>query len=170
VNVRRLVHGLRPPALDDLGLVAAICQQAEAYGMVEETAADDRGHGPVLSVEAPEPFPALPAATEVALYRIAQEAITNVAKHSGAECCRIRLGLPGDDVLELEVSDDGGGIRAGTGSGMGLVSMRERAEELGGTCEVSTPLWGGTRVVARLPLEDAQRALDGDGGRDGSRA
>ena len=170
VNVRRLVHGLRPPALDDLGLVAAICQQAEAYGMVEETAADDRGHGPVLSVEAPEPFPALPAATEVALYRIAQEAITNVAKHSGAGCCRIRLGLPGDDVLELEVSDDGGGIGAGTASGMGLVSMRERAEELGGTCEVSTPPWGGTRVVARLPLEDTHRASDGDGGRDGSRA
>jgi signal transduction histidine kinase len=170
VNVRRLVHGLRPPALDDLGLVAAIRQQAEAYGMAEETAADDRGHRPVLSVEGQEPFPALPAATEVALYRIAQEAITNVAKHSGAGSCRVSLRLPGDGALELEVSDDGRGIGAGAGSGMGLVSMRERAEELGGTCEVSTPPGGGTRVVARLPLEDARRASDGEGGRDGSRA
>jgi signal transduction histidine kinase len=106
----------------------------------------------------------------VALYRIAQEAVTNVAKHSGAGSCRVSLRPPSDGALELEVSDDGGGIGPGPGAGMGLVSMRERAEELGGTCEVSTPPWGGTRVVARLPLEDTHRASDGDGGRDGSRA
>ena len=173
VNVRRVVQGLRPPALDDLGLLPAIRQQAEAYGMFEGTAADGRGLGPVLSVEAPEPFPALPAATEVALYRIAQEALTNVARHSGAGSCRVRLRTD-DGALELEVSDDGGGITGSTGTGMGLVSMRERAEELGGTCEVSTPPEGGTRVVARLPLEvsgykhqapgrDRERGGPGDG-------
>lgn len=153
VNVRRLVHGLRPPALDDLGLVPAIRQQAEAYGMSEETAADGRPLGPSLSVEAPEPFPALAAATEVALYRIAQEALTNVARHAGARSCRVSLRVTGDGALELEVSDDGRGIGGKTGSGMGLVSMRGRAEELGGTYEVSTPPEGGTRVVARLPME-----------------
>ena len=152
VNVRRVVQGLRPPALDDLGLVAAIRQQAEAYGMVED-AADRRGHETVLSVEAPEPFPALPAATEVALYRIAQEALTNVARHAGAGSCRVVLRAPSGGALEIEVSDDGGGISGKREDGMGLVSMRERAEELGGTCEVSTPPGGGTRIVAKLPIE-----------------
>ena len=157
VNVRRVVQGLRPPALDDLGLVAAIRQQAEAYGMVEG-AADGRGGETVLSVEAPEPFPALPAATEVALYRIAQEALTNVARHAGAGSCRVILRAPVDGALEIEVSDDGGGIPGKVEGGMGLISMRERAEELGGTCEVSTPPGGGTRVVARLPVAPVEDA------------
>ena len=173
VNVRRVVHGLRPPALDDLGLVAAIRQQAEAYGMVGAPPAGGRDHRPVLSVGAPEAFPALPAATEVALYRIAQEALTNVAKHSGAGSCRVTLRLPGDDAIELEVSDDGGGVGTDPGTGMGLLSMRERAEELGGTCEVSTSPGGGTRVAARLPLEVpgyGHQAPDGDGGRGEPRA
>ena len=160
VNVRRVVQGLRPPALDDLGLVPAIRQQAEAYGMTE--GADVRGAGISLCVEAPEPFPALPAATEVALYRIAQEALTNVARHAGAASCRVRLRATGDGALEIEVSDDGRGVGGGTGSGMGLVSMRERAEELGGTCEVTTPPGGGTRVVARLPVVPVE---DADAGR-----
>ena len=151
VNVRRVVQGLRPPALDDLGLLPAIRQQAEAYGMVEGTASL-RKPGISLSFEAPEPFPGLPAATEVALYRIAQEALTNVARHAGAASCRVRLRAY-EGALELEVSDDGGGIGGEAGAGLGLVSMRERAEELGGTCEVSTPPGGGTRVVARLPME-----------------
>ena len=151
VNVRRVVHGLRPPALDNLGLLPAIRQQAEAYGMVEGTAGV-RKPGISLSFEAPEPFPGLPAATEVALYRIAQEALTNVARHAGADSCRVRLRAD-EGALELEVSDDGGGIGGDAGAGIGLVSMRERAEELGGTCEVSTPPGGGTRVVARLPME-----------------
>ena len=160
VNVRRLVQGLRPPALDDLGLVPAIRQQAEAYGMTDD-AADVRGTGISLSLQAPEPFPALPAATEVALYRIAQEALTNVARHAWAGSCRVSLRVPGDGTLEIEVSDDGRGIGGGTGSGMGLISMRERAEELDGTCEVSTPPGGGTRVVARLPVVPAEDAGDG---------
>ena len=153
LNVRRVVQGLRPPALDDLGLVPAIRQQAEAYGMSEEALSGGRGSGPRLSVEAPDPLPALPAATEVALYRIAQEALTNIAKHAGAGSCRVTLRLSGDH-LELEVSDDGRGpVGSGEKAGMGLQSMRQRAEELGGTCEVSAVPKGGTRVVARLPLE-----------------
>lgn len=167
VNVRRVVNGLRPPALDDLGLVPAVRQQAEAYGMVEGTAAGRRA-GPRLFVEAPEQLPALPAATEVALYRIAQEALTNVAKHARAGSCRVRLRVPGGGLVELEVSDDGRGIGARAGNGMGLLSMRERAEELGGTFEVSGARGGGTRVVARLPLEASGpgRKPEGRDGRD----
>ena len=166
VNVRRVVQGLRPPALDDLGLVPAIRQQAAAYGMTVG-AADVRGNGISLSVEAPEPFPALPAATEVALYRIAQEALTNVARHSGAASCRVSLRVPGDGTLEIEVSDDGRGVGGDTGSGMGLISMRERAEELGGTCEVSTPPGGGTSVIARLPVAPTEYAGDGQRSSEG---
>jgi signal transduction histidine kinase len=166
VNVRRVVQGLRPPALDDLGLVPAIRQQAAAYGMTGGTA-DVRGPGISLTVEAPEPFPALPAATEVALYRIAQEALTNVARHSGAASCRVSLRVPGDGTLEIEVSDDGRGVGGDTGSGMGLISMRERAEELGGTCEVSTPPGGGTSVIARLPVAPTEYAGDGQRSSEG---
>src|SRR3712207_8167126 len=76
-----------------------------------------------------------------------------VARHAGADHCRVVLRVFGS-LLELEVSDNGRGFARGEGAaGMGLVSMRERAEELGGTCEISAVPEGGTRVVARLPLE-----------------
>ena len=158
VGIRRVAHGLRPPALDDLGLVAAVRQQVEAYGSPGARGLD-------LSVEAPEPVPALPAASEVAAYRIAQEALANVARHAGARTCRVRLSER-KGALEVEISDDGRGIGAGAGSGVGLLSMRERAEELGGTCEILPNPGGGTRVLARLPLEAPDhrpRGGDGDG-------
>ena len=138
-EVRRLVHGLRPPALDEVGLVGAVRRQAAAVGA-----------GLEVSVDATGELTGLPAAVEVAAYRIVGEALTNVSRHAAARHARVRL-LPGDDALLVEVADDGTGIPAGTPAGVGLVSLRERAEELGGQCEVldARP---GTLVRARLPL------------------
>jgi two-component system NarL family sensor kinase len=160
-DVRRLVYGLRPPALDDLGLVQAIRQQAANHGLL---LADDFPNGTatkrvssknglVFRVKASEVLPSLPAAVEVACYRIAQEAITNTARHSGASSCLVSLCLEeADGTLELEIVDDGTGIPEGRSAGVGMSSMRERAEELGGTVTVGDLPGGGTRVLARLPL------------------
>ena len=159
-EIRRLVYDLRPPALDDLGLVAAIREQAARHGHLlgndssDEARGVGREDGLTFSVEAPEHLPPLPAAVEVACYRIAQEALTNVARHAQARACRVRLSIDGGgDTLELEVADDGVGVAEGRRAGVGLSSMRERAAELGGTYVV-TPASssGGTRVLAWLPL------------------
>ena len=97
-DIRRLAHGLRPPALDDLGLVPAIRQQAAKHGhlLSDLSAGREEVHpknGLIFSVEAPENLPPLPAAVEVVCYRITQEAITNVSRHAKANSCRISLGL-----------------------------------------------------------------------------
>lgn len=138
-EVRRLVHGLRPPALDDVGLVRALEQQGALVAP-----------GVDLRVEAAGDLASLPAAVEVAAFRVAAEAMTNVGRHAAATAAVIRLEARGD-ALVLKVEDDGVGIPAGTPAGVGLVSLRERAAELGGTCEVVST-GTGTRVVARLPL------------------
>ncbi|PLS86472.1 MAG: sensor histidine kinase [Actinobacteria bacterium] len=147
-DVRRLVYDLRPPALDQLGLVLAIRDYAE------QCALDDAA-GIRVTVHASEELPPLPAAVEVAAYNIAREAITNAARHARAHSCRVHLAF--EDALErpelrLEISDDGVGLPAERLPGVGLSSMRERAEELGGTCIVESPSGGGTRVLARLPV------------------
>jgi two-component system NarL family sensor kinase len=103
-----------------------------------------------MSVKAPMDLPDLPVAVEVAIYRIVQEALTNVACHAKAQICVVRLAVDGD--VELEIVDDGAGILAGRSAGVGLSSMRERACELGGSCEIQFILEGGTRVRVRLPL------------------
>jgi signal transduction histidine kinase len=148
-DVRRVTHELRPPALDELGLVGALRRTAasfEARG----------GDAPCVEVCA-DTLPPLPAAVEVAAYRIAQEALTNVVRHAGAGTARLSLvaalGPPAE--LVVEVVDDGRGLPPARRPGVGLTSMRERAEELGGSCAVLSPPEGGTRVVARLPLPDA---------------
>ena len=155
-DVRRLVYGLRPPALDDLGLLAAVRQQAEGHGLVVEGLPADEAveEGSLFfTLEAPEDLLPLPAAVEVAIYRIVREALTNVARHAHARTCRVRLSVDrAGGVLELEVRDDGVGMSEGRRAGVGLSSMRERAEELGGTCVVEPDPEGGTRVLARLPL------------------
>ncbi|WP_101394455.1 sensor histidine kinase [Phycicoccus duodecadis] len=137
-DVRRLVHDLRPPALDDRGLVGAVAQLAERVPAVRVT------------VEADVPD-RLPAAVEVAAYRIVAEALTNVGRHARARHCTVALGLEGG-ALTLEVADDGVGIGADVEVGVGLGSLRERAAELGGRAEVTCPPTGGTTVHARLPL------------------
>jgi signal transduction histidine kinase len=141
-DIRRLVYDLRPPALDDLGLLEALRRLAERYG-----SEDDQLR---VLVEAPEDIPDLPAAVEVAVYRITQEALVNVARHARARTCVVRL-VVNDDVT-LEIVDDGVGIPAERGAGVGLSSMRERTSELGGSCVVQPTREGGTRVLVRLPL------------------
>ncbi|MBA3701828.1 MAG: histidine kinase [Rubrobacteraceae bacterium] len=128
-EMRRLIYGLRPPALDDLGLIPSIYQQAQSQGMVDlsgGTRTDDLlENRPIFSMEAPEELPPLPAAVEVACYRIVQEAITNVARHAYAKRCYVRLSVDrGAGVVEVEITDDGVGIPGDRVAGVGLSSMR----------------------------------------------
>jgi signal transduction histidine kinase len=97
----------------------------------------------------------LPAAVEVAVYRIAQEAMTNVVRHAKASNCWVRIALDeDDDFLRLEIEDDGRGMgEEWRAAGVGLHSMRERAEELGGACTVESLSQGGSRVSAQLPYQ-----------------
>ena len=107
---------------------------------------------PGITVEMPQLLPAIPAAVELAAYRIAQAALANVASHAEAHTCSVKLWL--DAALNLEVVDDGRGLPSSVRAGVGLVSMRERAAELGGSCTIDSAAGGGTRVLARLPLVD----------------
>jgi signal transduction histidine kinase len=140
-DIRRLVYGLRPPALDELGLALAIRREAARL----------EGGGLTIEVEVvPEQLGQLPAAVEAAAYRIASEALTNVSRHAGATHCVVRLSRGRE--LAVEVRDDGRGMD-GRPAGVGLAGMRERAAELGGVCRVEA-LEPGTRVFARLPIVD----------------
>jgi two-component system, NarL family, sensor kinase len=134
-DVRRLVYNLRPPAVDDLGLIGAIEEQAQVMGIVEV-------HG-VIDGD-------LPAAVEVAAYRIALEAMTNAVRHGGGHWCRVNLELNG--ALHVIVEDDGLGMPDRFRAGVGLTSMRERASELGGICSITRRDPTGTTVRAVLPL------------------
>jgi signal transduction histidine kinase len=139
-DIRQLVYGLRPPALDELGLVGAIREQAEYL-------AASTGLAIVVENDA---LPSLPPAVEVAAYRIAIEAVTNATRHAGASRCTITLRLDGR--LKLEVADDGGGLPAAARAGVGLRSMRERATELSGSFELDTEPQRGTRIRVSLPV------------------
>jgi signal transduction histidine kinase len=141
-DIRRLVYDLRPPALDDLGLVESLRQLAERCRSKDEPLS--------VLVEATENVPDLPAAVEVAVYRITQEALTNVARHAQAQTSVVRLAV--DEDVALQIVDDGVGIPAQRSAGVGLSSMHERASELGGSCVVQSGPKGGTQVLVRLPL------------------
>ena len=144
-DIRRLVYALRPPALDTLGLIPALQEQVLEYSEVSPRIQ--------ISLEAPEHLPPLPAAVEVAIFRIAQEALTNVVRHSQASRSMVRLVLHEQEhLLELEIEDDGRGLAPARSIGVGLASMRERAEELGGRCEVKQGPSGGMCVHVRLPF------------------
>ncbi len=146
-EIRRLVRELRPPALDELGLVEAIRQRAGDFAVPDGSNGDDRLR---IAVEAPRPLPPLNAAVEVAAYRIAIEAMTNVVRHARARQCLVRLTATRE--LELEVLDDGIGLDPSLSAGVGLSSMRERTAELGGSCSIDRLPEGWTRVVARFPI------------------
>jgi signal transduction histidine kinase len=146
-DIRRLVYDLRPPALDELGLAGAIRERAAQYTISREA---DQANSLQIEVEAPEQLPPLPAAIEVAAYRIVQEALTNAVRHAHAQSCCIRLSL--DEMLTVDICDDGVGIATEQRTGVGMRSMHERATELGGTCTVEPRASGGTHVLARLPL------------------
>jgi signal transduction histidine kinase len=144
-DVRRLVNALRPPALDALGLLPALHEQILQYSDLGDQAIH-------ISLEAPDDLPSLSAAVEVALFRIAQEALTNVVRHAQASRCVVSLSLHEDEsVLELQITDNGRGLPVVRGTGVGLESMRERAEELGGTWEIEPVPTGGTCVRVCLP-------------------
>jgi two-component system NarL family sensor kinase len=143
-DIRRLVYDLRPPDLEELGLVAALRQRAEQSWRREDGQF-------VVSMEAGQ-LPALPAAIEVAAYRIVTEAVTNTLRHGQATSCRISLHA--DDALHVEIRDNGGNGQRPWQHGVGLRSMHERAAELGGAVTAGPTDQGG-RVYASLPLEGA---------------
>ncbi len=144
-DVRRLVDGLRPPDLDDSGLVEAL--RARLHQLSD-------GDPMVRLLHPPDMLPTLPAATEVAALRIALEAATNAARHADATRCDVELSVDGP-WLVVTVTDDGVGLGDSVPH-VGLLSMRERAEEIGGRLELIPPKESGTTVLARLPLGGAR--------------
>ncbi|MFZ0325042.1 MAG: ATP-binding protein, partial [Actinomycetes bacterium] len=146
-EVRRISRDLGPAALDDLGLVGAL--QKQAAGLTTTS-------GPRFLIRTdPAPLPALPAAVEVAVFRIVSEAMTNVVRHAEASECLVRIEISGDEPLRryirLEVLDDGCGMSE-RGSGLGLPSMAFRVEELGGQLDIGRRAPQGTVVTATLPV------------------
>jgi two-component system, NarL family, sensor kinase len=144
-DVRRIVYGLRPPTLDEFGLVGSL---REEVGRLQYEAPEL-----TVTLDAPDQDLAqLPAAVEVACYRIVTEALTNVTRHARATRCTVRIQL--DHGLDVDVSDDGVGLPDGWRTGVGIASMRERVAELGGTLVIEPCLPHGTRINARLPAQE----------------
>lgn len=147
-EIRRMVYGLRPPALDELGLQGALNDFANNMHDSSSSFAI-RIHTPLNGL------PGLPAAVEVAAYRIVTEAVTNASKHASAKVCTVTLALSeqaNPKHLRVEIKDNGKGLLDKRRAGVGLNSMRERCEEIGGTFEIESTPGKGTRVTAILPL------------------
>ena len=145
-GVRRFARGLRPPALDELGLVPAIASHARGL---------EEGVGLSVTVDA-EALPGqLPPEAELALYRIVQEALANVVRHADAQHVAVRLRQRSGQIV-AEVEDDGRGFRVSSGGrgdgGLGLFGMQERAAFLGGRVEIDSTPGSGTRVRAEIPM------------------
>jgi signal transduction histidine kinase len=142
-EMRALIFELRPESLETEGLVAAIEKQGASLSA---------RHSIAFELQA-GPEPAAPLAVKEALYRITQEALHNVVKHAGAAHVRVHLESGGDGVT-LSVQDDGKGFDAGGSfpGHVGLDSMRERAQKLGGTLTIESSPGSGTTIVARLPV------------------
>lgn len=142
-DIRHLVYELRPPMLDELGLAYAI----RNFKL---------GDAPLkLEVTAPEPMPSLSAAVEVAVYRIASEAIHNVIKHANATLCLVNIDIQRER-LTLIISDDGTYLPENHTTGIGMLSMEERAAELGGTFSIQPGTLGGASILVHLPLEPTE--------------
>ena len=150
-DIRRLVYDLRPPTLDEFGLVAAIRERAVPQQSGGMAGAAPNGDDLRVIVEAPERLPPLPAAVEVAAYRIVQEALMNVRRHACARVCHIGVAVD-DGGLHIMVLDDGVGLPAAYQRGVGLRSIEERAAELGGTCAIDRVAEGGTCITVLLPV------------------
>ena len=146
--VRRIARGLRPPILDEVGLPAALESLVRTLG---------RAHGLNIDLTMERPVGRLGADSELAMYRIVQEALSNAIRHAGAS--RVAVSLHAEDhELCAEVEDDGRGFATerpfsdeGQGQGLGLVGMRERARNAGGTLEIDSAPGSGTRVRVTLP-------------------
>jgi two-component system, NarL family, sensor kinase len=142
-DLRRIIYDLRPAPLDELGLLGALGEQVDRFGR----------QGLLVTLQAPPALPVLPAAVEVAAYRIVTEALTNIARHAHASHVSVTVSV--DDGFCLEVQDDGTASSANGGGwrpGVGLQSMAERVAEVGGTLQAGPTSTGG-RVQASLPLE-----------------
>lgn len=150
-GVRRYARGLRPPALDELGLVPAI--EAYAREVTESSGlALEVGEEPIDGLLSPE--------AELALYRIVQEALTNACRHAHASRVRVKV-APADHRVIASVEDDGRGFSVedaiGAGHRLGLFGMRERASYVGGNVEVTSELGVGTRVTASVPTREGEQ-------------
>src|SRR3954454_3533343 len=159
-EVRRLFETLRPPALDQLGLLPAIREHIDILAARTRTG-DDGAVQVSFALDHAGDLVSLPAIVEVAAYRIVCEALTNVVRHSGARACTVTLTR--DKGLRVEVLDNGVGMsgEGGRGRGLGLGSLRERAAELGGALVIDVPPLGGTRIVARLPIQPDPASIGG---------
>ncbi len=138
-NIRQLVYELRPPLLDQLGLVGAITDFVSRHDSDVE-----------INLNLPPELPSLKAAVEVAAFRIMQTSLDNVIKHARATRCELRLMVT--DNLIISVMDNGVGIAVNYMAGVGLTSMRERAEELGGTFAIAPVKPQGTHLLVSIPL------------------
>jgi signal transduction histidine kinase len=140
-EMRRIVNALRPPLLDQHGLVGALRRSVDRH--------DEIGVRPEV-VFTSEPIPFLADSTELALFRIAEEAVLNARRHADAGRVEVSLrGIDGD--LVLEIRDDGVGFPSSDRQGVGIAAMRERAAEVGGRLEITSREGGGTVVTARMP-------------------
>jgi signal transduction histidine kinase len=155
-DVHRVIYDLRPSMLDDLGLLPAIRAYAERHLA---------GKGIVVHCEFPPAIPALPAEATTALYRVAQEAVANIARHANAETVMIGCTVAGATIV-LEVEDDGVGFDPEqvskpreTGEGLGLLGMRERLALLGGRVDVESEVGRGTHVMIVLPLPQSTEGV-----------
>jgi two-component system sensor histidine kinase UhpB len=148
LELRRMARGLRPPALEMLGLAAAITSHVRST-------ADSSGID--MEIEADNVAGLLTSQAELSLYRILQESLSNVVRHSGASTVSVRL-KRNSGVVELIVEDDGHGFDMkqswGDDRGLGLLGMEERVAVIGGTLEIQSRLGAGTRVVAHVPVSD----------------
>jgi signal transduction histidine kinase len=154
-EARAAIGALRPPVLDDLGLAGALAALARGLPGVDTSLDLDERR--------------MPDHLEIALYRIAQEALQNVLKHSGARRVTLRLAIGPDDV-RLAVGDDGAGFLpsdlgppdgpADDSGGFGLISVRERAELIGGTVRLTSRPGEGTTIAVTAPLPGRDEAQD----------
>ncbi len=154
-DIRRVVYELRPPRLDEYGLVGATRAYAaqcslEAAQKHDQDPGQSGERGLFVRVEAPPDLPPLPAAVEVAAYHVAREALTNVVHHARAQTCLVSFRVA--NTFILRIVDDGVGLPAQIKSGVGLLSMRQRVEELGGTFAIEPAAGAGTRVTAQFPM------------------
>ncbi len=147
-DIRRLAYSLRPPALDELGLVSAL----------KEFCAKQNELSAVVEIDSPDDLPALSAAVEAAAYRIVCEAVKNATRHAQASRCQVSIHY--NQNLQVEICDDGRGLPANFRAGVGVLSMRERAKELGGQFLIENRKEGGTRVLALLPSDHWDRAYE----------
>ncbi|MGW4518476.1 sensor histidine kinase [Streptomyces sp. NPDC004393] len=142
-EIRRIVYGLRPRALDELGLVDAVRQRVAHLRCADGRPLD-------VTISAPDRLPPLPAAVEVAAYRVAVEAVTNIARHSDGATASLTLELPDAVSLRVSVADTGRCAEPWT-PGVGIQSMHERVEQIGGTLTIHATPQGAT-ITADLPL------------------